>query len=317
MRLWSLLPAICLTHYGCATTLDSDAALTTVPFSIELGGKLVVDVRLNGSGPFRFVVDTAATGSFLLPQTQDSLGLEPLPGIRATVYGAVATGQYPIVELESLALGDEIWDKARLIALPAATEATANIDGVLGADFLMRYALGLDVRGRALHLYHPATIGDRNYSGWSVVPLRAERIGNVSVPLHFLDLEIAGNVVPALFDLGAGVSVLNAAAAQALRLTPTRRDQEGQFAGALGSEPLVARLSEQAIQTANVRWRNESFLIADPEIFTTLGRHDLPLGILGAGLFLQRDLIIDFAHDRLLVLWQMAETDTVMDVPEP
>ncbi len=61
--------------------------------------------------------------------------------------------------------------------------------------------------------------------------------------------------------------------------------------------------------TGGVRWEDEDFLIADLDIFSTLTGDDEPLAILGSALFNQRDFVIDFVRNRLLVRRAMDEID--------
>jgi len=311
MRTW--LPALLIVASGCAAPLelelDPDASLTVVPYTLLPGGRVVVEVQVNGQGPFRFAVDTAATGSFLTEGARAALGLALIPGLTTTVYGAIATGEFPLVEVDRIELGGEVWSAARLIALPSDTSATASLDGVLGADFLRRYSVGLTARDMALRLYDPATIGARVHRGWSEVPLTPRIVGKSLEPLHFLQVSVEGRSVPALFDLGAGVSMLNSAASTALRLEPIRIARRGEFADAVGSEPVVATLGTQDLRTGNVTWQNETFLIEDLAIFSLLAPDGGPIAILGSGLFTQRDCIIDFARERLLIRWSMNEAD--------
>jgi hypothetical protein len=312
MRTWLqallTLTAVSLTA-ACTATLETDESLTVVPYTLLPGGRVVVEVELNGQGPFRFAVDTAATGSFLTERARALLALPHIPGATTTVYGAIATGEFPLVEVDRLVLGSEIWAGPRLIALPSDTSATATLDGVLGADFLRRYSVGLTASDRALRLYDPATIGARPHRGWSEIDLTPRVFGASLEPLHFLDVTVEGRSVPALLDLGAGVSVLNSAASRALRLEPIRVTQRGEFSDAVGSERVVARLGTQDLRTGDVAWRNETFLIEDLAIFSLLAGDGEPLAILGSGLFTQRDIIIDFARERVLIRWAMSEAD--------
>jgi len=309
MRTW--LPVVLIVASGCTAPLglESDASLTVVPYTLLPGGRVVVELRLNGQGPFRFAVDTAATGSFLTERARTTLGLPLIPDLTTTVYGAIATGEFPLVEVDRIELGSEVWPAARLIALPSDTSATATLDGVLGADFLRRYSIGLTAADRALRLYDPATIGARAHRGWSEVALTPRIVGRSLEPLHFVEISVEGRSVPALFDLGAGVNVLNPAASEALRLEPILISRRGEFSDAVGSEPVVATLGTQDLRTGSVAWRNETFLIEDLAIFSLLAGEGEPLAILGSGLFTQRDCIIDFARERLLIRWSMSETD--------
>jgi predicted aspartyl protease len=300
---------VAATVAGCAQPLDLDDALAVVPFEIQAGGRIIVEVELNNRGPYRFAVDTAATGSFLVSRVRSELALEPVPQITATVHGAVASGRFPVVDVDRLTVGSETWNGARLIALPGATGATASIDGVLGADFLRRYAIGFSARERSLRLYLPGSIGAEAYEDWTAIPIEPRFIGQSQEPLHFLEITIAGRDVPALLDLGAGLSVLNPPAARMLRLSAVGTGESGEFSGAVGNEPVLAQFRTQQVRTGRVRWRNETFLITDVGIFETLQSADSPLAILGAGLFRQRDFIIDFERNRLLVRTSMSELE--------
>lgn len=289
--------------------LDRGRALSIVPYEVQSSGRIVVDAMLNGQGPFQFAIDSAATGSFLVTRLRDELGLEPIQDLTATVHGAMASGSFSMVAVDLLSVGEVHWEDANLIALPANTRATSSIDGVLGADFLRQYTIEIETIGRNLRVYRPGDIGEADYQGWSRIEIEPRYFGNSDQPLHFLQVEIENIAVPALFDLGAGVNVLNASAARALRLRPVRTDERSEFSGALGSEVISARLGTQDLRTGRVSWRDESFLIADLLIFETLDYGDRPLAILGSGLFSQRDLIIDFTRSRLLVRTSMREVN--------
>lgn len=296
---------------GCAQQplITFDAALAVVPFEVRSGGRIVIDVAINDQGPYRFAVDTAATASFLVSRVREDLDLEPLPGVTATVQGIVASGSFPVVDIERLAIGRAIWANARLIDLPGVTDATASIDGILGADFLRRYSIGFSSRERNLQLFTPETTGANTYRDWAAIPIEPRYVGAAPEPLHFLDVTIAGHRIPALLDLGAGISVLNPAAAQDLQLSTVRPEDAGELSGAVGNESVIAQLSSQIVRTGRVRWRNEIFLITDLSIFEVLQSQDAPLAILGSGLFNQRDFIIDFARHRLLVRSGMSEIE--------
>jgi hypothetical protein len=81
------------------------------------------------------------------------------------------------------------------------------------------------------------------------------------------------------------------------------------LSGVFESTPVVAQFEAKEVTTAGIRWRNEVFLIADLEVFATLQQGDSPLVILGSGLFNQRDFVIDFVRNRLLVKTAMDEVD--------
>jgi hypothetical protein len=306
-----VLLAAALALCGCVSTLtlDTDEAITVVPYELQPSGRIVVRVRINDRGPFPFAIDTAASISFIVDDFRRQLGLETIPNVSTTIHGAVASGRFPMVRIDRLEVGTEAWTDAELVSLPRDSDATATIAGILGIDFLRRYGVGFSVRDRVVRLYPPELVRDRSYRGWASVPIEPVNIGDSRQPLYFFEIEIGGNVVPALFDLGAGLNMVNPSAARDLRLLPRRLRDETVLSGVLESTPILARLGAQELRTAEIAWRNEELLIADAEIFSTLMHADRPLAIVGAGLFNQRDFVIDFVRNRLLVRVAMNEVD--------
>ena len=294
---------------GCARTLSQEGALTVVPYDLQDSGRIVVEAHVNDRGPFPFALDTAASISFIFDSVRGELGLETVPEMSAIIHGLVASGQFPLVGIDRLQVGSEIWFDTAFVALPGQTDAVSGIAGILGIDFLRRYGVGFSTQDRVVHLYPRDVVRNRSYTGWASIPLTPLSIGESTAPLYFFEMEIAGRTVPALFDLGAGLNMINPPGAQFLRLVPAGAGEDVVLSDALESAPILARLESDVVTTADIRWRNEEFLIADLEIFSTLMREDSPFAILGAGLFNQRDFVIDFERNRLLIRVAMDEVD--------
>lgn len=294
---------------SCATVLDEDGALAVTPYDIQDSGRIVIDARVNGLGPFRFALDTGASISVVFDQLRNKLELEPIPGKTVLVHGAVASGRFPLLIIRRLEVGREAWADARFVSLAGDTAVDTGIDGVLGVDFLRQYAVGFSTRDRAVRLYPPDLVGRRSYRGWASVPLEPEYIGESGAALYIVEAELAGRRIPAVFDLGAGLNMINQAAAERIGLTPKYSRDEDRVAGAIESTPVVAWVRVDQVTTGRIHWRNEMFAVADLGILSTLMRGDSPCAILGSGLFNQRDFIIDFARNRLLVKVAMEEVD--------
>ena len=309
LELKGLLVAATLVLCACASTLDQDGALAVSPYHIAKGGRIVVEARVNDQGPFRFALDTGSSISVIFDKLRKQLELESATGESVIIHGLVTSGEFPILNISRLDVGRETWADARIVALPGETAAAARIDGILGIDFLRRYAVGFSVEDRVVHLYPPDLVRDRSYRGWASVPLEHVNIGERGAVLYFFDVEIAGRKVPALFDLGAGQNLINWPGARSLDLVPTEQEGEEIVSGALESTPVIAEFIAREVNTASIRWRDEQFLVADLEIFETVQRADSPFAILGSGLFRQRDFVIDFVRNRVLVKVAMGEAD--------
>lgn len=294
---------------ACASVLNLDGALSIAPYHVEEGGRIVVEARVNGQGPFDFALDTGASISAVFDELRNDLALETVPGITVIVHGAVDSGKFPLLDIRLLEVGSEAWTDPRIVLLPGDTAAGASIDGLLGVDFLRRYAVGFSTKDRVVRLYPPDLVAHRSYRGWASVPLEAELIRESGAALYFIDIAIDGREIRAVFDLGAGLNLINSPGARSLGIAPSALQRENIFSGALARSTVFAQLDAENVTTAGIRWQNEVFLIADLKIFETLMLRDRPAAILGAGLFTQRDFIIDFVRSRLLVKVAMDEID--------
>lgn len=293
--------------WGCASVLNEEGALATVPYDVNGDRGIVVAARVNGQGPFTFALDTAASISVVFDDVAGDLKLEPVSGDVVMIHGLVASGEFPLLRVDQLSVGSEVWDDPLLASLPGETVASTGIDGILGVDFLRRYTVGFSTRDQVMRLYPPDLLDRDSYWGWTSVPLKLLTIGDTQTALYFFDIEVGGLSMPAVFDLGAGLNMMNWAAASSLGIDPVDLRDEKQVSGAIDSTPVAARIRAREVTTGDIRWRNEEFLVAELAIFTTLMRGATPCAILGAGLFTQRDFIIDFARNRLLIKTAMRE----------
>ena len=293
--------------------LDEDGALAIARYAIEEDGRIVVDARVNGQGPFCFALDTGASISVVFDKLSKELALEPIPGKTLMIHGMLASGQFPLVGVNRLEVGREMWNDARVALLPGDAVAGTDIDGILGVDFLRRYAVGFSTRERVVRLYPPELVSRKNYRGWTAIPLEPQYIGTSGAAIYLLEIQVNDQKIPAIFDLGAGVNVLNWAAASSLSPKPVGSRDDKVLFGAIESASIVADLRVEEVITERVSWRNEQFIVAELEVFETLMRADTPSALLGAELFNQRDFIIDFTGSRLLVKFAMDEVDVSAD----
>lgn len=294
---------------GCASILDQDGALAVAPYRIDQHGLIVVEASVNQQGPFSFALDTGASISSVFDSLRDQMDIKPIPGRRAIVHGAVDKGEFDVLDVDQIAIDSEVWTDPTVVSLPGATLAATGVRGVLGVDFLKRYAVAFSATEKVIRLYPPQQVASRSYKGWASIPLRAETVGESGAALYFFDVEVDGYEIAAAFDLGAELNLMNWAGARSMGIGSGKRRPRREFSGAFETMPIAAHLRSKLVKTANIRWRYESFAVADLNIFATLDRQDIPTAILGVGLFTQRDFIIDFVRNRLLVKSSMDEIE--------
>jgi predicted aspartyl protease len=130
------------------------AATTCVPAQLASGGYpvMLVKVRVNGRGPYAFLVDTGATVTIVSATLAKNLRLTPLP---VAVQGIGAGGSFSTrAYVASVAVGETHQDRVVVgtFDLTQINAAVGSIDGLLGYDFLKYYRVTIDYPGRRLCL---------------------------------------------------------------------------------------------------------------------------------------------------------------------
>ena len=129
--------------------MAEDRARPRVPLNIDEHGGVIVDVRVNGAGPFRFMIDTGSARSAIDEGLARELGA-PIVAKTEVVTGAGAEVRL-VARLASVAIGagSEMQVTGILApVLPAARLAVLGrgVRGVLGQDFLSAFNYTLDYR---------------------------------------------------------------------------------------------------------------------------------------------------------------------------
>jgi predicted aspartyl protease len=303
MTRFVILILSCLAATGCASelVLETEGALAVIPRQVSDTGHIVVETTLNGIGPFRLVIDTGASISALYEHALAKVDIEPLPNIKVHVFGIGGSGLFPLAEVAEIRVGDEPWKDARVAVLPTPSPVAARVDGILGVDFLSRYAVLYSRQERALHLYPVELVSERLYLGWDRIVLRELRVGDGNVAVFVLDMYIDDQHIPTVFDLGATANLINRRGTRALDILVRSPRAKQEIHGVSGSTEVLAELHVWRLQINNSIWRNRVFLVGEFPVFETLGLNRQPAAIAGADLFGRRDFIIDFTRRRLLV----------------
>src|SRR5262249_17556586 len=114
---------------------------TTINFTP--GQRILVDVKINGSGGTRLMLDTGADRTLISPRALQAAGVR-IAGPAATGQTVVATGSERIQfgGVDSLAVGDARVD--RMLVGSYGLPTTDVGDGLLGRDFLDQFNVNID-----------------------------------------------------------------------------------------------------------------------------------------------------------------------------
>ena len=119
----------------------------TAPMELLSSGHIAVQVRVNGQGPFRLILDTGSPLTFISMRTARQLGLIPPQQGKPSAAGSLAIGGQ--VVLKSLSVGDtEIKNLGALILDHPIVEALGGLegrlDGIVGFSFFARFHTTID-----------------------------------------------------------------------------------------------------------------------------------------------------------------------------
>lgn len=283
---------------GAASSAATPRPLVTMP--LELLGGLIpfVEVRVAGSAPLAFELDTGADGELLNARHAAELGLRVEDArIVGDAGGPIEMG---VVRGVSYSLGDHQVAGATMHTVPLGfleKFVAHRLDGLLGHGFLQAHIVELDYARRALSLYAPTT----------AIPVAA---GQVEIPLEigeteaFVLVQIGRDGAPPAeakleldtgsFDgLGLGGGFVGRTA-----LVPAERPRISMLGTSIGGETTGYRTRVPWIQLGSYR-------IPSPVIAVVTSEDEDPespvAGTLGAPILRQFRVILDYPHRRMIL----------------
>lgn len=140
--------------------VDSSGSATPaageMSFSFQGAGDaaIVVPVRLNGQGPYDFVLDTGATLTCLDTALARELDLPEARGVVGRGATLGSSGGVEVYRLDSLAIGDATVNDLMACALDLEhiRGAGLDVDGLVGLNVLKQYTMTIDFDRRMLRL---------------------------------------------------------------------------------------------------------------------------------------------------------------------
>ena len=246
--------------------------------------RLTVQVLVNGSGPYNFIVDSGADTSVVGLRIARSLQL-PL-GTPAILNSMTARNIVDRVKVDHLTLGPTT---VRDLQLPALRESDVGGDGMIGIDALVEQRLMMDFENRLIKV-EDARIPWKRIPGEIVVVARRYR-----GQLILTEVQAAGLTLDAVIDTGTQITIGNLA----LRDKLIRRNREKfvtiPVTGVTGAtvELQLAKIAE--LRLGPVVLNDVPMAFADVPPFKMFGLSDQPALLLGTDLLESfRRISLDF-----------------------
>lgn len=251
--------------------------------------RMTVEVRVNGKGPYRFVVDSGADSSVVGYRIAQALALPAAPP--AILNGITGSARVERVLVEELALGASAVGN---LELPVLAERDLGAEGMLGIDALVEQRLMLDFETRTIKV-EDAAIPAPRMDGEIVVTARRRR-----GQLILTQVKAAGVPVEAVVDTGSEITIGNTALRD--RLIKGHRDKffEVEVTGVTGVRQMlqVARIGE--LRVGSVTLKNVPIAFADVPPFAVFGMKEPPSLLLGTDLMdTFRRVSLDFRNRKV------------------
>ena len=201
-----------ITQVPAATTLplkpaDAPATGFGVPASLDLSDRMTVPVRVNGFGPFPFVVDTGSNRSVVSDVLANQLNLPMTEVLKVhSATGIVSTGS---VHVETLSVGAR---KLTSITAPVLQAEHLGALGMLGIDAVADQRIVLDFKRHEMQLT-PGRRADEDPG--SIVVRARSKYGQ----LLLVDSWVEGIPLYVIIDTGGEITIGNSA----MRNTLARR----------------------------------------------------------------------------------------------
>lgn len=267
----------------------------------KLRSRMTVEVMINGTGPYRFVVDSGADTSVV---GQDIASALQLPATTPAILNSMTDSS--IVQravVDELEIGQAVF---RDLELPVLDEFDIGAQGMIGLDALVEQRLMLDFDERVITV-DDADVPLPRFDGEIVVRARLNR-----GQLILTEVEANGHEIEAVVDTGSEVTIGNSALRDMLLRRKPDRDSMVTITGVTGVEADLQFGTVREIRLGPVLLRNVAIAFADVPPFAVFGLDERPALLLGTDLMEQfRKVSLDFHARKVRFQLPKCERQTV------
>jgi predicted aspartyl protease len=254
--------------------------------------RLFVDTFLNGTGPYRFLVDSGADRSVVSTEVAAALAL-PEAGT-AMLQSMAGRSLVTTVHLESLRVGSSTTENLRVPALPGGA---IGADGLLGIDALATQRILLDYERRRVTVQPSRTPIPRSRSADEIVVTARRRGGQLIIT------EVRADNLPlyAVIDSGSEVTLGNLALAERLFRRRQLTDPKTITLTSVTGETLTATMGIlPELRVGSIYLRGLPIAFADAGPFRLFGLSSTPALLLGSDVLKAfRRVALDFGNRRV------------------
>ncbi len=274
--------------------VDKTSQTEDVRFRTERNDRLTVPVRLSGTGPYRFLVDTGSDRTAVSRELATKLKL--VAGDSAQVHGIAGVSTVATASVPNLQLTRK---QVKVIDAPLLESANMGADGILGVDSLRSQRIMFDFEAKTLSIVPSAAPDFREEPG-TIVVQGHRRNGRLIVT----EAKANDQSVTVVIDTGSEVTVGNDALRRALsrRKLLTGTLQHVELESVTGQKIPGEYMFVRELDIGGIQLKGLAIVFADAHTFKQLkltGKPALLLGMNAMRAF--KKVSIDFANRRLRV----------------
>src|SRR5438874_3312541 len=277
-----------------ASEIDRKTQTEDVRFRNERDDRLTVPIRLSGSGPYNFIVDTGADRSAVSRELVARLNLQSAGGAELhTVAGVSSVGTARVNNVELTRTPEQ--------SVEAAVLESVNIgaDGIVGVDLLRSQRVQFDFEKRTMSIVPSRTPDFHAEPGTIIVEARRKN-GRLIVT----DADANGEPLTIILDTGSQISIGN----QALRERLVGRSlvnamQTVELEAVTGEKIIGDYMFVRKLTIGGIGLNNLAVVFADAHTFKQLGLDKRPALLLGMNAIRAfKKVSIDFANRKFRVV---------------
>jgi len=261
-----------------------------------------VPVFINGEGPFRFAVDTAASASVVASDLAERLGIAPAGEL--DMHTVIGLERVPAVRARTLSSGSLSVGEARMAV--GSRPGLIGLDGLLGLDLLADQRLVMRFRGQGRSSINRSRPDPDQFLGVVRPRVRFQPPQGGGAELMVVNALVRGQPVQAVVDTGAQVTLINPALAAAAGARPFQ-SRTASTGNALVQSPTGRAAMAQAMTISAVHFDELvldrlAVLMGDFHIFRLLGLDDVPAMLMGVdilGVF--ERVVIDLKRGEIIM----------------
>ena len=291
----SLAQPVPMDQSATSARIDKTTQTEDVRFRSDAYERMTVPVRLSGTGPYRFLVDTGADRTAISRELASKLKLAS--GAKAALHSVAGVSTVSTATVPDLQLTRK---NMQVVDAPVLESSNIGADGILGTDSLKSQRVLFDFEGQTLSIVPAKKYESLAEEPGTIVITARNRNGRLIITQATAN----GHKVTVILDTGAQVSIGNSLLRkQLLSRRASDSPQVVELQSVTGAMIAGDYTSIRDLEMDGVTMHDLPIVFADAHTFKTLGLDNRPALLLGMNaLRAFKKVSIDFTNRKFRVV---------------